>query len=95
METAASSGGPAVAIAIDNTRPRFNIEVSTSNALTPGANITVNLQGEAVEKIAGGGTVTVRLPTMASMDHAGAGQASVLPSGPKLAGLCASGRSRR
>ena len=83
METAAFSGGSSSGTMIDNTRPRFKIEVSTSNALTPGASITVNLQGEAVEKIASG-TVTVRLPTMASMDYAGADKRPYYPAGQSL-----------
>ena len=83
IETVASSGRFSGVTLSDNTRPRFRINVSTSSALTPGASITVTLQGEAVEKIASG-TVSVRLPTMASMDYAGANKRPYYPAGQSL-----------
>ena len=83
IETVASSSRFSGVTLSDNTRPRFRINVSTSSALTPGASITVTLQGEAVEKIASG-TVSVRLPTMASMDYAGANKRPYYPAGQSL-----------
>ena len=77
---ASSSGGFSSTAVIDNTRPRFRVGISSSGALTPGASVTVTLHGEAVERVPGG-LVSVILPTMASMDHAGAGKRPYLPAG--------------
>lgn len=74
MDKAASGGGSgSVPAVVDNTRPRFKLDFSVTGAMTPNANVTVTLLGEAVEKVASG-TVTVTLPTMAGATHAGAGK---------------------
>ncbi len=74
MDEAASGGGSSsVSTVVDDTRPRFKLDFSVTGAMTPNANVTVTLLGEAVEKVASG-TVTVTLPTMAGATHAGAGK---------------------
>lgn len=79
-EMAASTGGLSAIAVVDHTRPRLKLDVSATGALTPNARITVTLHGSAVEEIAGG-TVTVTLPTMAAMDHAGADKRPSYPIG--------------
>lgn len=82
MERAASGGGSSsVSTVVDHTRPRFKIDFSVTGAMTPNASVTVTLLGQAVEKVASGGTVTVTLPTMAGATHAGAGKRPYYPIG--------------
>jgi len=82
MEKAASgSGSSSVPTVVDHTRPRFKLDFSVTGAMTPNASVTVTLLGEAVEKVASGGTVTVTLPTMAGATHAGAGKRPYYPIG--------------
>lgn len=80
METAASMGGSSSIEIVDNTRPRFRVGFSVQGALSPNATLTLTLRGEAVEQISNG-TVTVVLPTMASMEYNGTGTRPYYPVG--------------
>ena len=82
-QVAASSGASSGITVFDNFRPRFKVDFSVSGAMTPGATVTMTLAGEAVENLAEG-TVTVVLPTMASMDHAGPNKRPNYPAGQSL-----------
>jgi len=83
METAASSVGTSGITVFDNFQPRFKVDFSVSGSMTPNSTVTVTLAGEAVEDLTGG-TVTVILPTMASMDYAGADKRPYYPAGQSL-----------
>ena len=63
---------------IDNTTARITLEITAESDLVPNAEVTLKISGEAQEEI-DGGTVTIRLPTMAAMDYAGEGAQLYLP----------------
>ena len=70
-------------IVVDNTRPRLSLDVAIDGGLEPNASITVTIAGTAVEKVVSG-EVAVALPTMAAMEHAGAGKEPFYPKHQQL-----------
>ncbi len=64
-------------------RHRLSVNLSFDGELVPHETITLRLEGVATEKLTGG-DVRVMLPTIAAMDHAGAGKYPSYPAGKEI-----------
>ena len=62
----------------DETTARLTLEITAESGLEPNATVTLKISGVATE-VVDGGTVELRLPTKAMMDHAGAERQPYLP----------------
>lgn len=60
--------------------PRIAFDVQVAGDLAPYATVTVEIEGQATEKLTGG-DIRVLLPTIAAMKHAGAGERPSYPVG--------------
>ena len=63
---------------VDNTTARITLELTAESDLVPEAEVTLKISGEAQEEI-DGGTVTIRLPTLAVMSYSGDGAQLYMP----------------
>ena len=78
-----NSNGQMVGVLDEPFTARLALELDVGGGLHPDTEITVTLDGVAVEDITGG-TVQVALPTLAGMEYAGQGKRPMYPSATKL-----------